>query len=128
MQYRVLLLYGCNIMIIMLSKYICYCNMEAFVFQGFFLTFHFGCFYSEARYASQAMFVKMLFCAAFFLLEGLKTACIKPGGCALVFFCQGFGQVPGLFCYIIIIMLHGDCPGCVGMRSQGAAPMYGQNL
>ncbi len=75
------------------------------------------------------MFVKMPFCAAFFLLEGLKTACIKlPGGCALVFFCQGFGQVPGLFCHIIIIMLHGDCPGCVGMRSQGAAPMYGQNL
>ena len=38
-----------NIMIIMLSKYICHCNMEFFVFQGFFLIFHFSAFFAGGQ-------------------------------------------------------------------------------
>ena len=61
-----------NIMIIMLSKYICHCNTESFVFQGFFLLFHDQGVFTTGQVCQPDHIYKNAFLCCPFLLAGLK--------------------------------------------------------
>ena len=60
-------------MIIMLSKYICHCNMESFVFQGFFLLFHDQGVFTTGQVCQPGRICKNAFLCCLFSIGGLEN-------------------------------------------------------